>query len=217
MITKEIKLYEYGELSDKAKENVRQWFMDDPDRGILLSDDFKHSFIEYFFPRSKLEVQWSLNYCQGDGVNIYGELDMYDMLAYITKWNPEEHSYFKHALDPRDTLTDKEFERLCYYRERSGQNIELDYNNRYCYCVSKRTDFATDMIADLEYLRVRDIDRQLIVRFQEAIVIPVIENLCDEMADYGYRFLYEISDEEIEDTCNANGWYFTDTGKFEVA
>lgn len=217
MITKEIKLYEYGELSDKAKENVRQWFMDDPDRGILLSDDFKHSFIEYFFPRSKLEVQWSLNYCQGDGVNIYGELDMYDMLAYIAKWNPEEHSYFKHALDPRDTLTDKEFERLCYYRERSGQNIELDYNNRYCYCVSKRTDFATDMIADLEYLRVRDIDRQLIVRFQEAIVIPVLENLCDEMADYGYRFLYEISDEEIEDTCNANGWYFTDTGKFEVA
>lgn len=217
MITKEIKLYEYGELSDKAKEHVRQWFMDDPDRGILLSDDFKHSFIKYFFPRSKLEVQWSLSYCQGDGVNIYGELDMYDMLAYIAKWNPEEHRYFKHALDPRDTLTDKEFERLCYYRERSGQNIELDYNNRYCYCVSKRTDFATDMISDLEYLCVRDIDRQLIVRFQEAIVIPVIENLCDEMADYGYRFLYEISDEEIEDTCDANGWYFTDTGKFEVA
>lgn len=217
MITKEIKLYEYSELSDKAKEEVRQWFMNDPDRGMLLSDDFKHAFIEYFFPRSKLEVQWSLNSCQGDGVNIYGELDMYDMLAYVERWNPEEHSYFKWAIDPRDTLTDKEIERLCYYRERSGQNIELCYNNRYSYCVAKRTDFATDMIADLEYLRVRDIDRQLIVRFQEAIVIPVIENLCEEMADYGYRYLYEIDDDEIAGTCLANDWYFTADGKFEVA
>ena len=83
--------------------------------------------------------------------------------------------------------------------------------------MAKRTDFATDMIADLEYLRVRDIDRQLIVRFQEAIVIPVIENLCEEMADYGYRYLYEIDDDEIAGICLANDWYFTADGKFEVA
>lgn len=217
MITKTINLYEYKELSDEAKAKVKQWCLDDPDRGMLLTDDFKNSFIEYFFPRSKLDVQWSLSSCQGDGVNIYGELDMYDMLAYIEKWNPNEHSYYKCALDPRDTLTEKEIARLRYYRERSGRNIDLDYNQRYCYCVAKRTDFAPDMIDDLEYLRIREIDRPLIVRFQEAIVIPLIENLCDEMADYGYRYLYEMDDEEVEAMCDANGWYFTADGEFEVA
>ena len=35
------------------------------------------------FPNSNLKVEYSLNYCQGDGLNIYGELNIKDILKYL--------------------------------------------------------------------------------------------------------------------------------------
>lgn len=217
MILKTIKLYRYDELSDEAKNRVKQWCMSDPDRSMLLTEDYRNMYLDYYFPKSRLEVQWSLGSCQGDGVNIYGELNMFDILAYVEKWNVEEHREYGNAFDPTDLLTRDEIETLYTYRERSGRDIDLEENHRYCYCVASRIDFVADMTDDLEYVGVTDVDQKLLAHFQENVVIPVIENLCREMEVYGYHFLYEMDDEYVQELCEANEWYFTEDGKFEVA
>lgn len=214
MKTKTIILYDYNELSDEAKENVKQWYLDDPFRSDMLTEDFEESFLKYFFPRSNLKVQWSLNSCQGDGVNIYGTLNLNDVLNYIEKWNPDEHSICKYAFDPRELFTEKEQKRLAFYREESGRDAELPHNWRYTYCIANQVDFAEDMIDDLDGFR--DVDADLIRQFEMAVV-KIVDSLCDEMEDYGYKYLYEVDEEEIAEVCEANDWTFTADGKFEVA
>lgn len=219
MVIKTIRLYEYKELSDTAKEKVKQWYLDDSSRSEQLTDDFKESYLKYFFPSSDLNVEWSLNSCQGDGVNICGTLYLMDVLDYIEKWNPDEHSLYAGAVDPSERLTFKEIKRLRFYIgyvHNSVTSVELPKNFRYTYCRADQAEFAADLIDQLEYWNLRDIDSRLIERF-EGICISIIQNLCGEMEDYGYRFLYEVDDEEIQEVCEANEWYFTENGKFEIA
>ena len=78
--TKTTKVYEYMELSDDAKENAKQWYLNDDPRSYELTDIFMED-IHQIFPNSKLEVQWSLSSCQGDGVNIYGSVDLHDIFS----------------------------------------------------------------------------------------------------------------------------------------
>lgn len=215
MKTKTIILYDYNELSDEAKEKVKQWYLDDPFRSDMLTEDFEESFLRYFFPRSNLKVQWSLNSCQGDGVNIYGTLDLNDVLNYIEKWNPAEHPA-QYAFDPTGEFTAKELKRLWFYRERTGRDAMLPQNWRYAYCLADQIDFAEDMIDDLRWEEIRDIDEELINKFQY-VVSEIIKSLCGEMECCGYDFLYEVDDAELAETCEANGWTFTADGKFEVA
>ena len=64
--TKTTKVYEYMELSADAKENAKQWYLNDDPRSYELTDIFMEDIHE-IFPNSKLEVQWSLNsgrWCQ---------------------------------------------------------------------------------------------------------------------------------------------------------
>lgn len=219
MITKTIQLYEYMELGGDAKEKAKQWYLNDPFRSEQLTDDFKESFLKYFFPDSELDVEWSLNSCQGDGVNICGTLRLMNILDYIEKWNSDEHSLYGGAIDPRGLFTPKEVKKLRFYvgyMHNSTVSMELPRNRRYTYCCAGQAEFAVDLIDDLEYWNLRDIDKKLIERF-EKICIDVIQNLCGEMEDFGYKYLYEVEDEEIQEACEANEWYFTTSGKFETA
>lgn len=219
MLAKTIQLYEFKELSESAKEEARQWYLNDPFRCEQLTDDFKESFLKYFFPNSKLDVEWSLSSCQGDGVNIFGNLEFSDVLNYIEKWNPFEHSIYQNARDPGAKLTDKEIKRLRFYTDNSHNSIatmELPRNRRYTYCCATQAEFAADMIDDLECWSVRDIDKKLIERFEE-LCISIMQDLCAEMEHFGYKYLYEVEDDEVQEECEANEWYFTSEGKFETA
>ena len=44
MRKKTIWLYEYGELGDEAKERVKQWYLGDSTRSMLLTEDFENLF-----------------------------------------------------------------------------------------------------------------------------------------------------------------------------
>lgn len=214
-----VPLYSYGELSDEAKERVKQWYINNPLRSEDLTDQFRESFVRYFFPNSKLDVEWSLNSCQGDGVNICGELQLLDVLDFIELWNPDEHREW-HTYCPLGEFTPKEIRRLRHYIGYDHQSVytaSLPSNQRYSYCVADcMGEFAEEMVGDLEYWEWRDIHKELVKRFQD-VVIKIISGLCKEMESYGYDFLYEVSDEEVAEMCEANKWTFTADGKFEVA
>ena len=216
---KVVPLYSYSELSDEAKEQVKQWYIDDPLRSEDLTDQFKESFVRYFFPNSSLNVEWSLNSCQGDGVNICGELRLFDVLDYIERWNPDEHGE-GYTYCPLGEFTPKEISRLRHYIGYDHQNVHavsLPSNRHYSYCVAGLMDeFVEDMIDDLKYWGWRDIDKELVNRFQH-VVIKIISGLCKEMERYGYSFLYDVSNEEVAVACESNEWTFTADGKFEVA
>ena len=81
--TKTVKIYNYSELSEKAKEKVKQmvleWKVEDSD---IFTEDCKERLMS-LFPNSNLKVEYSLNYCQGDGLNIYGDLNIEDILKHL--------------------------------------------------------------------------------------------------------------------------------------
>lgn len=77
---KEIKVFTFPELNGEAKEKAKEWYLNDEILSLELTNDYKND-LSYIFPRSELEVQWSLSYCQGDGVNIYGSVNIEDIFA----------------------------------------------------------------------------------------------------------------------------------------
>ena len=187
MRAKTIWLYEYGELSDEAKERVKQWYLGDSTRSLLLTEDFENLYLQCFFPRSELQVQWSLNSCQGDGVNVFGCLDLNDVLDCFENRGDGEFREWE-WLKTSDLFTPKELRRLRYYRERTGRDAMIVRNRRYTYCLADSIDFAEDWIEDLDWLNIRYIDKKLIKRFQNATV-SVAKSLCREMESYGYTIL----------------------------
>lgn len=74
---KEIKAYTFPELTGEAKEKAKEWYLNDETLSWELTNNYE-SDLSCIFPNSDLKVQWSLSYCQGDGVNIYGSVNMED-------------------------------------------------------------------------------------------------------------------------------------------
>ena len=77
---KEIKAYTFPELTGEAKEKAKEWYLNDETLSWELTNNYE-SDLSCIFPNSDLKVQWSLSYCQGDGVNIYGSVNMEDIFV----------------------------------------------------------------------------------------------------------------------------------------
>lgn len=210
-VTETYNIYTYPELSEEAKEKVKQWYLDDPCR----SDDFSEIYTEdlkYLFPNSKLKMQYSLSYCQGDDLNIYGDFDLMDVFKAI-----RDKSYcgdtFKNFWD---AITEHEQKTMEAYMEVLAEDIILPYNSHYCYCVSDKTDFAEDWIEELKYQKYKNIQVDTI-RKMEKLVSDIFVMLSKQYEEYGYKYFYEADEEEVEETCEANGWEFLEDGTFYVA
>ena len=66
-ITKEVKIYSYSELDERAREKVKNDYMENLDSSIFTEqviEDLKEKGLE------NLRPLYSLSYCQGDGLCI---------------------------------------------------------------------------------------------------------------------------------------------------
>ena len=198
-------VYDFSELSNNAKDKVKAWYLSRFDRNEEFSDRCEEE-LSLHFPKSDLKSQYSLAYCQGDGVNIYGTLNLKDVLydssvSSLTSFKPEE------------TFTEKEKEVLSCYARECGWEITLPCNNRYGYCMADRIDFAEEW----EYILTEiakpceKVDRVLIRRF-EKYIIDLFTGLCAELESAGYHFLYTIADSSMESVCDAYDWMFLENG-----
>ena len=208
IITREYKVYNFSELSEEAKDKVKQWYLDDDFRPY----DFENIYTEdlrYLFNNSDLKLQFSLSYCQGDGLNIYGKLDLMDVFTAI---RDTEHSgdLFEQY---KDLFSEHEQKTIEAYMEVCGREVELPYNRHYCYCIDDRVDFADDWIESLEYYRYKNIQIDTI-RKMEKLVGRMFENLSGTYEKYGYDYFYNADDEVVNETCEANGWRFLEDGTF---
>ena len=198
-------VYSYSELSDEAKEKAKEDYLNDYCRSEALTNIYMED-LKNIFPNSDLKIQWSLNGCQGDGVNIYGNLNINDIftLPNVTdmKWIGDE-------------LTEKENRTMKFYMSEHQEDTILPMNRRYYYCYINHIDFSADFYSALENIGIRNINSNVLCKI-EGIIRKVIKELCNQYERMGEDYLYNISDEEMEETSEANDWKYFKDGSFFI-
>lgn len=201
--TVEYKVYKYSELSDAAKEKVREWYLNGQD-SFIFTEDCKED-LNNLFGKNNLDVQYSLSYCQGDGFNIYGSIDAKSIFDCLENHNGG--SQFKRF---ENMMTEGEKKLILIYAEECGE-IELPMNSRYCYSLADYIDITEEWIWNLEYADYTNINEEVLKKF-ENLVRGIFTELCSAYEKQGYEFFYEISDEELEEMCECNGYEFLEDG-----
>lgn len=195
VVTRKYTVYSFAELSEEAKEVVRQWYLEGQ---CNLSDFFTDDCLyrlEELFPNSDLKVEYSLGYCQGDGFNIYGTICLNDILEHIADhFTAKERKFFRWIFDTY------------------GNSYTMQSNRWYSYCICSGNDFAEDLIWNAECDYMRNIPVVTLERFSK-LAGEFLDDLCGEFEQDGYRFFYEIEDDELEELCEANEWKFLASGK----
>lgn len=196
VITREYRVFDYSELSEKSKKKARQWYIDDELRGEMLKEDYDCMLADDF-KKSSLEVEFSLGYCQGDGLNIYGNVWLSEMLDKIdwSDFTPKEKRFIEWAVKWDD------------------YSVKIPAGRHYCYCQVRRISFVEDLHYDLENCFMRDINETALEKFEEAC-FTYFEDLCKQWEKSGYKYLYEPDEAEVEDMCEANEWKFFENGEF---
>lgn len=208
-ITKVFKVYNYNELSEEAKEKVKEWYLDDDTRVLVFSDMCNEDLKEFF--RSDLKVQYSLSYCQGDGLNIYGEIEAKEIFKCL-----EEHRAGAQFAQFENMLTEKEKKTILHYADECGK-IKLEQNLRYSYSLADHIDVVNEWEYQLKnYSCFKNINTEALQKF-EKLVRGIFNKLCKDYEKNGYEYFYEVEEEELSEACEANGWEFYESGKFFVA
>lgn len=202
----EYNVYNYNELSEDAKAKVKEWYlnMQEP---YIFTEDCKMD-LENLFGKNDLDVQYSLGYCQGDGFNIYGAIDVESIFNCL-----EKHNGGTQLERFESVLSEEEKKTILDYAKECGEcaTIELPWNNRYCYSLADRIDFANDWECELEYY-IDNVDVEVIKKF-EKLVQDIFAELCRSYEKQGYEFFYEISDEDLAEICEGNEYEFLESGK----
>ena len=197
-------VYKYNELSEEAKEKVRQWWLETQD-SYGFTEDVKED-LKCLFGDNDLDVQYSLSYCQGDGFNIYGEIDAESIFKCL-----EEHRAGTQLAEFEDMLTEKEKRTILHYANEVGR-IKLPMNGRYCYSLADYIDIVDDWGYDLEhYSGYNNINRKALEKFEQ-LVRGIFGTLCKSYEKQGYEYFYEIDEETLEEICEANEYEFLENG-----
>ena len=204
MTTVDYEVYKYGELTEGAKEKVKAWYLEGQEP-YIFTEDCKMD-LENLFGENDLDVQYSLGYCQGDGFNIYGKIYAESILECL-----EKHNGGTQLAEFENVLTEKEKKTILHYAEECGM-IEIPMNNRYCYSLADYIDIADDWEYQLEnYSCYKNINTEALYKF-EKLVREIFDTLCGSYEKQGYEWFYEISEEDLEEMCEANGYEFLKDG-----
>lgn len=164
--------YKYNELPEDAQQKLKEKIVNSWE----YVDDFDSELQDIIydnFPNSDIKAQFSLNCCQGDGVNVYGILDYRDAIEFIKKMQPDkmEDDFIRIV-------------KLC------DIDFKLPKNPRYAYCYMSNADVAIDLINECEAIAGEkpSEDWQTTAKRFETVFIECIENFCKEMEDYGYNY-----------------------------
>lgn len=200
-ITKTYDVYKYNELSNSAKEKVKEWYLQGQEP-FIFSDDCKQDLYN-LFGNNDLDVQYSLGYCQGDGFNIYGKIDAENIFNCL-----EKHNGGTQLAKFENVLTEKEKKTILHYAEECGE-IELPMNSRYCYSLADYIDIAEDW--EYKLVDYKNLNTEVIKKF-EKLVRDIFRTLCRSYEKWGYEYFYEISEEDLEEMCEVNEWEFLEDG-----
>jgi len=199
ILAKTITGYSYNELDEFAKAEAKSSVLTYDRLTDFFSEDVRSELIE-IFGLGHLNTYYSLSYCQGDGLCLYGRItsselfdnDKFKKIAFKGIHHKQVQSVF-------DVL----------------QNIDFEHRSRYYHA---KTVFIESHIYETT-------DRQWAIT--EKVVENVKTwyfTFCREWEKRGYEYFYEISDEDMECVCDEHNNLFTEEGKlinrniyFEIA
>lgn len=194
----EFKVYYFEELSEEAKKKaiedyrrIGTWEQWDND---VLSEYFKERLMEYGF-YSDVRIEFSLGYCQGDGVAFYGEID-------FSIWLKNHQDHF----------TKKELKRLEWLNYEFGIGLSTTRNS-YGYHYSHYNTMDINVACD-GYIGLRDSDLldEVLNEVEELLKDEVVE-LSREFERIGYEEIeYKNSDEYIIESIIVNEYEFMEDG-----
>ena len=188
----ETNVYEFNELSNEAKEIVKNKYLES-----IQSEDFEEICLDELnsvFKSSILKIQFSLNSCQGDGFNIYGTLNLNDILGTL-----------------KDSYTGKEIKVLKYYINNLSNKVELKENNDYCYSLVDKLELTWEDDYLDNYGTLNGYNKSVALKF-ESDIKNYLEKLCNNYEKMGYGYFYEIEPEELEEICDDNELVFNIDG-----
>ncbi len=185
-----IQIYNFNELSQEAKDTAINNFRGEGEVFLdFFNDDCVETAKEHGF-EGKIGLQYSLSYCQGDG------------LSFSCEWfnSQKLHEIFVEVLG---TGKDKTIETII-----NECSFSLVGNNgRYCYSHEKDLDFCfTDNIyaPNIE---------SVVEKVKEKLV-EIYLDLCKELEKRGYDEIdYQYSDEYISNELIEREYEFLENGK----
>ena len=193
----------YDELNTKAQERVMEWYVANYRTPWLFSEMLADD-LEIVFGENDLDVEYSLNYSQGDGLNVYGSISLTQILdaaeqcdwltyfdAFRNCFTADEKALIKRYAEDYDTV-----------------NIPRNSSNLYNYCYADHIDYVYDYMTNVG----DGVDEGLLNRVNAAL-ISLFSELCASYEEWGYEFLYDVDDDTLSEVCEANGWEFTEDGE----
>lgn len=191
-ITKEV--FKYQELPNTSKQKVKEWYLEGQDGQLFLDMVKQGLMIDYGL---ELDVGFSLGYCQGDGLCLYGEISF----DQIRNNETMKKIVFK-GFNVSDYRALHELE--CYV-----SHITLTHRGRYFH--SNSVDIDIDYYAG----GISDKMDNLIDKVVKKILTNVKSWYFEECYRYeqmGYDYFYEISEFDLEDFCESNEYEFYEDG-----
>lgn len=200
-------VYKYDELNTKAQERVMEWYVANYRTPELFSEMLDED-LEMLLGKNDLDVEYSLNYSQGDGLNVYGSIPLTQILD-----EAERCSWLITCFDAfRNCFTEYEKALIRRYAEDYDTvNIPRNTSNMYHYCHADHIDYAGDYMSNVG----DDADADLLNRVNAAL-ISLFSELCAYYEEWGYEFFYDVDDDTLSEVCEANGWEFTEDGELYV-
>lgn len=180
----EVPVYRYAELSDSAKEAAKSNILSITRNAQDFTDSVKHTLDVLGVEES--QIYYSLGNCRGDGLCFTGRIT----------WNKAmEISYIKNSVNKLD----KVFVACC---EDCVYSINFyKFNRMYNYCHTVTVEFEdSSWMRSVDFTKLKD------------IFLNWYKALCAKFEKQGYKWFYEISEEDVAKYCNNNDIEFTADG-----
>lgn len=178
-----VKLYNFSELGKEAQAKaIKDWrnkgyAFGDSDVE-MLTDVFRYELESYGFDDDVI-VEWSLGYCQGDGVAFYGSIDLEKVLP-------------NHV----DDFTKDELRRLYWLNKEFGVSIETVRNSYgYHYSHANTMDVSIDCDYYIDYRQTEQYNE--VLQKLEDIVLNDIQSLSHKLEREGYEFIERMESDEV--------------------
>lgn len=198
-----VKIYQFEELSETAKEKAREWYKGTMNENfsmeaVMISEMFEEHLNDIGYPTE--DIAWSLNCCQGDGVAFYGKVDSDDLEKIAERvLNAKESKWFKLLLKAGLDIS-IEIRRNSYghhYSHWNTMEVECEIEDNFIAYNPERYPKIIDLVRNIE----EGISRE-------------IKETSKELEQKGYESIdYYYSNESVDENIRSNEYEFTEEGR----
>lgn len=193
MRTVQVNIYQFSELSDKAKERARDWYREGMAGETFLLEYVVDEFHDTLMPTlgfdlDKCKTSYEISYSQSDGASFTGNW-------YAHKVDPKKVAALKSDW-PQDTEVHKFCDTVLALAALENASGSCE-SGRYHFI---RADFSADCDDDSEH-------------------VEAFRELCRDIAHWLYvrlrnEYEYQTSNEAVDESIEANEYEFTVDGKY---